>query len=342
MSIAFDTAGYSRTGTTSTVTLAAAEANEIALIYLWPGLGTVSSAPTVNGVSATLIASKTGGSNNMYLYAFLNPPTSSVTYSGTGSATVEIHVLLYKGVNQSLTLDSFATPNGVSPFTLSTTVVGANAWLVSAVRNYDTGVGTPGTGTTSRNAGVGLQSGDSNGTVSTGSQSMQWLGNSPGDNMMGIIVSLIPPTPSYATVDTLATTDITHNEATFNGEVTDVGAGSVDERGFVWGTSSQSDPGNVAPSSAGYDDYDTESGSFSTGTFDFVATGLTVSTTYYVRAYAHNSVGYSYGDEVSFDTDDAPSFRFTNLPGIVFDEDDTTTIYAERLNNILERLEALE
>jgi hypothetical protein len=30
--------------------------------------------------------------------------------------------------------------------------------------------------------------------------------------------------------------------------------------------------------------------------------GLASSTTFYVRAFAHNSVGYSYGAEVTFDT----------------------------------------
>jgi hypothetical protein len=144
------------------------------------------------------------------------------------------------------------------------------------------------------------------------------------------------------TLDTLAATDIGENDATLNGEILDIGTATPDERGFVWGTTSHADPGNVAPASTSYDDYETESGSFSTGTFDYALSGLTDTTTYYVRAYAHNSVGYAYGDEVSFTTDSPPPFRFTNIPGIVFDPDDTQTIYAERLNDILERLEALE
>ncbi len=147
---------------------------------------------------------------------------------------------------------------------------------------------------------------------------------------------------SAPTVDTGAATDVDHVSATLNGEITDIGTDDPDERGFVWGTTTQSDPGDVAPASSGYDDSETETGTFIAEPFDYPLAGLTSSTTYYVRAYAHNSVGYSYGPEISFDTDDAPPFRFTNIGGVVFDPEDTQTIYAERLNDILERLEALE
>lgn len=148
--------------------------------------------------------------------------------------------------------------------------------------------------------------------------------------------------PTLPTLDTLAATDITTTTATLNGEITDVGSGDAAARGFVYGTSSHADPGDTAPGSAGYDSYTTESGTFGAATFYDGVTGLTAITTYYVRAWAQNGDGYAYGDEVSFSTSATPPFRFTNLPGIVYDETDTYTIYAERLNDILERLEALE
>jgi len=148
--------------------------------------------------------------------------------------------------------------------------------------------------------------------------------------------------PSVPTVDTLAVTSITDTTATGNGEITDIGSGDATARGFVFGTSTLGDPGDVAPTSSGYDDYTTESGTFGAATFTGSLTGLTASTTYYVRAWAQNGDGYAYGDEVSFSTSATPPFRFTNLPGTVYDATDTQTIYAERLNDILERLEALE
>lgn len=45
-----------------------------------------------------------------------------------------------------------------------------------------------------------------------------------------------------------------------------------------------------------------ETGTYSTGTYSLGLTGLTADTTYYVRAYATNSEGTSYGSEVSFTT----------------------------------------
>lgn len=166
-------------------------------------------------------------------------------------------------------------------------------------------------------------------------------GQATGSGLAAVAFEFATP-PGTPSVDTDAATDVTHVTATLNGEITDVGSGDADHRGFVFGTTTQSAPGDVAPSSSGYDDFSDETGTFSADTFDDDLVGLSPSTTYYVRAWAHNGDGYAYGDEISFDTDAPPPFRFTNLPGVDFDPADTCTIYAERLNDILERIEALE
>jgi hypothetical protein len=90
--------------------------------------------------------------------------------------------------------------------------------------------------------------------------------------------------------------------ATAEGNITSTGGENPDLRGFVYGTTSQSDPGNIAPGSSGYDSSVSESGSFSTGTYTDDLTDLTASTTYYVRAFSHNAAGYTYGSEQSFVT----------------------------------------
>lgn len=95
-------------------------------------------------------------------------------------------------------------------------------------------------------------------------------------------------------------------QATGNGTITDLGGESCDSRGFVYGTTSKGDPGNVAPASSGYDSYTEESGTFGLGTFTGTLTPLVADTTYYVRAWTHNSAGYSYGDQVSFATEIVP------------------------------------
>jgi len=99
------------------------------------------------------------------------------------------------------------------------------------------------------------------------------------------------PNPVLPTVTTTAVTDITQTTATSGGNVTSDGGATVTARGVCWSTSSN-------PTTAGSH---TTDGS-GTGTFVSNLTGLTANTLYYVRAYATNSVGTSYGNELTFTT----------------------------------------
>ncbi|NDV17028.1 T9SS type B sorting domain-containing protein [Muricauda sp. TY007] len=100
------------------------------------------------------------------------------------------------------------------------------------------------------------------------------------------------------TVTTSAASSITETTATLGGNVTDDGGATVTEHGFVYATSSN-------PTTS---DTKVQVGS-GTGSFSDAVTGLSAGTTYYVRAYAINSEGTSYGSEVSFTTtsNDMPS-----------------------------------
>jgi len=86
--------------------------------------------------------------------------------------------------------------------------------------------------------------------------------------------------------------------ATLNGSITSVGDENADMRGFVWATSTHGIPPGAPP--APYSDNWTAFGSFGVGAFDHDLATLTEGQSYYVRAFAHNSLGYSYGTEVSF------------------------------------------
>lgn len=98
------------------------------------------------------------------------------------------------------------------------------------------------------------------------------------------------------TVNTTAVTNITQTSATGGGNVTSDGGATVTARGVCWGTSS----GPVVTGNH------TNDGS-GTGSFVSNITGLTGGTLYYVRAYATNSVGTSYGNELTFTTLTLPS-----------------------------------
>lgn len=105
-----------------------------------------------------------------------------------------------------------------------------------------------------------------------------------------------------------------------NGTVTDAGGDDIDSRGFVWDTATQLAPGDVAPASSGYDFTQGETGTLTAGAFDEAITGLDPNTTYYVRAYAQNTQGYTYTDEISFST-----ITFPNTTIIINEDTNTVT-----------------
>ena len=102
-------------------------------------------------------------------------------------------------------------------------------------------------------------------------------------------------TETIPTVITNSVSNITATNATCGGNVTSDGGATVTARGVCWSTSQN-------PT---VNDSHTSNGS-GTGIFTSSITGLTAGTTYYVRAYAMNSVGTAYGDQVNFTATSSP------------------------------------
>ena len=100
------------------------------------------------------------------------------------------------------------------------------------------------------------------------------------------------PEPTLPVVSTVSVTGVTAVSALFNGSVTDDGYADVTARGFCWG---------LYPNPT-VDSIHSVDGS-GLGTFSHNVAQLQDATTYYVRAYATNSVGTVYGEELTFTTD---------------------------------------
>jgi len=81
--------------------------------------------------------------------------------------------------------------------------------------------------------------------------------------------------------------------ATSGGNITSDGGATITERGIVWGTSANPTTSNNKIIVSG-----------TTGSYSAEITGLSSNTTYYLRAYAINSVGTAYGAQVIFTTTD--------------------------------------
>ena len=96
-------------------------------------------------------------------------------------------------------------------------------------------------------------------------------------------------------VSTGTATNVAKNSATLDGTVTDDGHSPVTARGIVWSTTANPNTdGNKSVNGTG------------TGNFTGELTGLTANTVYFARTYATNAEGTSYGDPVSFTTNDLP------------------------------------
>ena len=111
-------------------------------------------------------------------------------------------------------------------------------------------------------------------------------GTAYGSEVIFTTVARQPPT-----ITTTLVSSITTNSASCGGNITSTGGSQITGRGVCWSTS------HNPTISGNHTDNGTGEGSFTSN-----LTGLTPSTTYYVRAYAINEVGVAYGDELSFTT----------------------------------------
>ena len=133
-----------------------------------------------------------------------------------------------------------------------------------------------------------------------------YANNSQGTSYGNEVSFTTLPNSSVPSVTTSHVTDITQTTATGGGNVTDDGGSTVTERGICWSTY------HSPTVSSNHDSNGTGIGSYSVN-----INNLTPNTTYYVRAYAVNAYGTSYGSEESFTTDIAPTeWPNGKLPGI--------------------------
>lgn len=112
--------------------------------------------------------------------------------------------------------------------------------------------------------------------------------------------------PTLAVLTTGEASEITISSAVINGEVTKDGGAEVTARGICWGTETMPDLSDNFKASG-------------TGLGEFICNldGLDPNTEYYARAYAENSVGIAYGNEVTFTTSiGAPTVTTGPISGI--------------------------
>jgi hypothetical protein len=132
-------------------------------------------------------------------------------------------------------------------------------------------------------SGNGLPNGNANGDM------LVWNGT-------GWVITPSNPIANLPTVSTIAISNITNTTANSGGIVTSQGGSPVTARGVCW---------SATPNPTISNSFTTDASG--TGAFTSILSGLTSNTTYYVRAYATNSSGTSYGLQETINTITTPS-----------------------------------
>ena len=240
--------------------------------------------------------SQTQKSTTQYLDASITPGKKYTYY-----------VLAVAGTNKSDTVKAEITP--VFPITIST---GAVTELAAASAKVSGNITSAGGGTvtsrgicwsttqnptvnnskTTEGTGAGQYTSTLNGLLA----GTTYYARAYGENSRGIVygnqvafTTLAPPT-----LTTIAVSNITATSATSGGTIISDGGSPITAKGVVWSTSPNPTIDLATKTNDGT----------GVGSFTSTLSNLSNNTKYYIRAYATNIVGTSYGEEQSFTTVD--------------------------------------
>ncbi len=263
---------------------------------------TVSATFTINSYTVSTSAG-TGGT--------ISPTSASVSYGSTKTFTVT------PNTGYSIASVSGCSGSGTSSYT--TGAISANCTVSASfsLNTYtvSTSAGTGGT-ISPTSASVGYGSTTTFTVTPSGGYSIASVSGCSGSGTssyttgaitaactVSATFSLNPVAPTVST--TTPATNITQTSATDGGTIVSNGGATITTSGIVWGTSSNPTTANSK----------TTDGWATGGPWTDSITGLTASTTYHVRAYATNSVGTSYGSDVSFTTSAIPTYTVSTSAG---------------------------
>ena len=257
------------------------------------------SVPTVDDL---FVACETGGTGSFSCSLSDLQLEANTTYRLRAFATNEV------GTAYSQTL-SFTTPQGIAVPQVTILEVADVATTTATVRSYvvtDGGAAVTARGVcwgtsmnptlsnshTQNGTGIGPFTSNLSGlTPGTTYYVRAYATNEAGTAYSDQKIFVTSNEVSLPVVTTNEVEDVTETTAICSGEVSADGGSDVIEKGVCWSI-------NEHPT---LDNYFKVAGT-GVGEFSVQIEGLTPGTTYYVRAFATNSVGTAYGDEVTFET----------------------------------------
>ena len=251
-------------------TLAGTPANGTAWNYVGSSVWTNMNGSTTGTPNTTTVSGITDLSSPVWTVAVVIPATPpTVTTTAVTSVT-----------SSSAATGGNVTSEGTSPVTERGVVYSTSANPTVANTKVIDGSGGAGSYTSSLS---GLNPGT---TYHVRAYAISTDGTSYGSDQFFTTSTTAPVVGS-----TTAASSITANTASTGGNVTSDGGIAITERGVVYSTVTGPTTADTKVTAAG-----------TTGSFTSSLTNLTASTTYFVRAYAINSLGTSYGNEISFST----------------------------------------
>lgn len=220
-------------------------------------------------------------------YAVYIGSESSVAVTGlTMGTTYHVAVYEFNGSNDLVNYNTSTLATG----TLTINKVGATVTLTSLNHNYDGTQKSAAATTSPAGLNVDLTYGGAS-TAPTNVGNYTVVGTVNDANYQGSASDTLIISPVLPAVNTTGATNVTSTAALSGGDITFDGGVSVISRGVCWNTSG-------LPTTA---DTCTVDGT-GMGAYLSAIGGLMPSTAYFVRAYAENSAGTNYGDQVSFTT----------------------------------------
>lgn len=219
----------------------------------------------------------------------LPPLGSGLAWDNTQLAVNGTISVISNGTPQSITFDPLTTRTfGDAPFNLTAT---ASSGLQVTYASSNTSVATI-SGSTVTIVGVGT-------STITASQAGNGTYAPAIDVSQSLSVGAALPV-----ISTTAASAITSSTASAGGSTSSDGGASITARGVCWSV-------NANPTTA---DSTTSDGT-GTGSFTSTLTSLAPGTLYHIRAYATNTAGTAYGTDLSFTTQLADNFTWTNASG---------------------------
>jgi len=260
----------------------------------------------------TAQAATSGGTTNISFAALTTKFYSGHTYvvrmyvygSGTGvssSRNVRIKTVVFNG--------AVISPAGTQPTVTTNTAVATGKYTGTVTGTLTAGtLSITASGVCwSTTAGVTIASPTktTNGPVTSGAINANLTGlnagityfvrayatSEAGNTVYGTEQSFTTNPPSIAALTTVAASNILSTKATTGGNISDSGGIIISAKGVCWNTTGSPTTANSKTNDG-----------FGGANFSSLITGLTPSTTYYVRAYATNAIGTAYGNEITFTT----------------------------------------